>query len=433
MDRRDFLKHLTKTAGFASIAGFLPLSSRAYAEPYTGPFYVTIAAEGGWDISSFCDPKENSDGNVITQWSSDGGTIQTIANSPITYAPYGRNADFFPKYSDYMLVVNGIDSQTNAHDAGVRHNWSGRLAAGYPSFNAIAATALGADQPLAFISNGGYKETAGLTPYTLLQNPETLRLLTNTNQASYSEEAYFYQDELDIVYRYQRERLERMLARTDLLPRERNGASNLLQARVNKDQLTALSDVLPSSIVDPTDRDGLYNPLLPQAQMALAAYQAGLCICADMILYGFDTHSDHDAQHEPELTRLVNGIDYLWETAETLGIADRLVVFVTSDFSRTPWYNDSNGKDHWPIGSALFMQKNATWGNRVIGRTDNQQNADLINPTTLQVDNDAGIQLYPAHIQLALRQLAGVADHTAANAFPLDVDLLDLFNPAFNT
>ena len=434
MRRRDFLKQLSKAAGVTSIASFLPWSTSLRAEPYTGPFYVTIAAQGGWDVSSFCDPKENSGGQIINHWSSDGGTVQTLTNSAIRNAPFADNSRFFQKYRDYMLVVNGIDAQTNAHDAGVRHNWSGQLAAGYPSFNAIASTIYGNELPLAFISNGGYKETAGLTTYTLLQDPSTLQSLVNSNRTPAGDNRYFYQDELDIVYRYQQERLERLLAEPTLLPKTRRHMNQLLQARVDKSLLENLAAVLPTDLVDSTDKDGHYNPLLQQAQMSLAAYQSGLCVCADMILDGFDSHDDHDARHVVDLTRLTNGIDYLWDSAEALGIADRLVVFITSDFSRTPYYNDGNGKDHWPIGSAIFMKKNADWGNRVIGATDNLQNAQALNPFTLQVDTSTqGIQLYPAHIQQALRALAGIHEHEIATQFPLNADLLDMFNPALGT
>ena len=333
-----------------------------------------------------------------------------------------------------MLVVNGIDSQTNAHDAGVRHNWSGKLSHGYPSFNAIASTIYGSDLPLAFISNGGYKETAGLTPYTLIQNPDTLRLLVNSNQVQWSDAQFFYQDELDIVYRYQRERLERLLSKDNLLPKTRSHMDKLYQARINNSQLDALAEALPETVVEPIDKDNLFNTLLPQAQMALAAYQSGLCVCADLMIQGFDSHDDHDERHTTNLSRLTNGIEYLWDTAESLGIAERMIVFITSDFSRTPRYNDDNGKDHWPIGSAIFMQKNATWGNRVIGRTSETQDALAIHPETLTIDSsENGTLIYPSHIQLALRQLAGIHEHETATRFPLDAELLDLFNPNLNT
>ena len=58
-------------------------------------------------------------------------------------------------------------------------------------------------------------------------------------------------------------------------------------------------------------------------------------------------------------------MDYLWDYAETHGVADRMVVVIGSDFGRTNFYNSQDGKDHWPIGSYIVMEKNQPWTNRV--------------------------------------------------------------------
>ncbi|MDB0051888.1 DUF1501 domain-containing protein, partial [Gammaproteobacteria bacterium] len=125
--------------------------------------------------------------------------------------------------------------------------------------------------------------------------------------------------------------------------------------------------------------------------------------------FSFDTHSNHDATHEKYLSDALSGIDYLWELAEKTGIADNLVVIVSSDFGRTPYYNLDGGKDHWPIGSTMIMEKNAGYTNRVVGQTDEIQNALRINPSSLAVDNFEGIYLNTAHIQLALREYLGLS------------------------
>ena len=83
----------------------------------------------------------------------------------------------------------------------------------------------------------------------------------------------------------------------------------------------------------------------------------------------------------PALALLANAadaLDYLWTYAEQLGIADRLLVVVSSDFSRTPYYNSGNGKDHWNIGSYVIMEKNRSFTNRAVGETDGVQNARKI-------------------------------------------------------
>lgn len=419
-------------AGLTAFAPMVPFASKSHAAPYTGPFYISVAAEGGWDVTSFCDPKTNQPGEpIINNWATTG-EIQTISGSPIQYAPFGRNQDFFEKYRNHMLVINGIDAQTNAHDAGIRHNWSGRLLPGYPSLAALVATIYGSDQPLAFISNGGYKETAGLVPYTLMQDPSTLRDLVNTNTVPWGEGTLHYQSDLDLIEQAKQDRLTRLQAQSNLLPVHSRHMADLFNARANISQLDALQATLPTELASTTDQDGYWNPLMRQAQIALAAYASGLTVAADLILYGFDSHVDHDTEQSRDLTRLVNGLDYLWETAEAMGIADRLVVFVTSDFGRTPAYNDDNGKDHWPIGSAIFMQKDAAWGNRVVGRTDGGHNAATISPTTL-LEDSSGTLIYPQHVQQAFRELAGIDQHATSLQFPLAAESFDFFNPSLNT
>ena len=49
------------------------------------------------------------------------------------------------------------------------------------------------------------------------------------------------------------------------------------------------------------------------------------------------------------------GIAYLLRRAEELKIRDKLVVVVQSEMGRTPNYNNGNGKDHWSIGSIMFL------------------------------------------------------------------------------
>ncbi len=121
-------------------------------------------------------------------------------------------------------------------------------------------------------------------------------------------------------------------------------------------------------------------------------------------------------------------IEYLWDYAETQGVADRLTVVVGSDFARTPYYNNSEGKNHWPIGSYLVMKKDASWANRVIGATDENQNALPLNPQTLKADGgEQSTVLHPMHIHSALRNELGLP----TNDFPFtNTQEFDFFNPA---
>ena len=87
---------------------------------------------------------------------------------------------------------------------------------------------------------------------------------------------------------------------------------------------------------------------------------------------------------------------------------------------RTPTYNNGNGKDHWSIGSILFLGRGIK-GNRVLGATDEKQFLVPVNPRSLASDRERGIRVRPEHIHAALRELAGIADHPFSRRFPLGV------------
>ncbi|MGY8791593.1 MAG: twin-arginine translocation signal domain-containing protein, partial [Pseudomonadales bacterium] len=55
--RRNFIKGLAYTGGVLGYAASLP-NVFAQAE-YGGKLLITVQYRGAWDVSSFCDPKEN--------------------------------------------------------------------------------------------------------------------------------------------------------------------------------------------------------------------------------------------------------------------------------------------------------------------------------------------------------------------------------------
>ena len=90
--------------------------------------------------------------------------------------------------------------------------------------------------------------------------------------------------------------------------------------------------------------------------MAIAGYRTGITISANLSTGGFDTHSDHVNRQTQALDRLSSGIDEIWDEVVLHGLEDRVVILVTSDFGRTPGFNDGNGKDHWPVTSMMVMR-----------------------------------------------------------------------------
>ena len=427
MDRRDFLK-FAGLAGLtvASPFGFAP-RGRAQATQYDGTFFVLINASGGYDPTSFCDPKgmlSEDEENPMNR-SYMAGDIQTAGNIP--FAPVGTtdavgisNADFFNRHSSKLLVVNGVDTATNGHDSGSRHVWSGKLAEGYPAFGALVAAAKARAAPMAFLSNGGYDLTQGLVAPTRSGNTGALQRIAYPHRIDADNpDSRFHSDAtVERIRVAQEERLSAAI-QSRQLPKVLAAMDTLYTARIGENEVRRLTDFLPS------DLDNSQNQLRRQAQIAIASYKAGLSVAANLNTGGFDTHGNHDQNHIPSVSRLLAGADFVMDEAERQGVADKVVVVIGSDFGRTPGYNDTNGKDHWSITSYMIMGAGIA-GNRVVGGSDARHHPKTVNPETLALD-DNGIRITPSHIHKELRRLAGISDDEIAARFPLTAESLNLF------
>lgn len=183
MNRRSFLTKIFAPAVVASVAP----TSLVYAAPsaYQGELLLTITANGGWDVTSYCDPKENVAGEKKINYWANNAKIQRVGG--ISYAPVGNNDWFFGKYANRMLVINGVDAQTNSHDTGKAHTWTGRNTVGAPSLTALFAAAKSPNIPLSYISEGGHSPTAGLVPLSRVTNAEQLRSIADPNSVPWSD------------------------------------------------------------------------------------------------------------------------------------------------------------------------------------------------------------------------------------------------------
>ena len=405
-------------AGAGLGAGFrLPL---VHAADYRGKLFVFVQADGGWDPTSFCDPKTNTPGEpIINHWAEHDEVRQA---GEIAYAPFARNDAFFSKYHRRMLVINGVDAQTNSHTVGVTHNWSGRNSAGYPTMSALLAAHHAPDQIIAYLNFGGYGETGGLARSTRIDDVDLLRKVA-TPRVGMEE---LFQDEDWAALREARAAADRRLGvAPDLLPGDEHHRA-FHRSALAAEGLKVYADALPpeneiEGRQEHTSGGAVFRSTLRrQAQLTVLAFKTGVAMSADLYLGGFDTHTKHDPDHEWLLGNLTDSVDYLWEYAEEHGVADRMVVVMGSDFGRTNFYNASAGKDHWPIGSYIVMEKGQRWTGQAVGETDALHFAQRIDPGTLRRDDRRGTIIYPKHVHLALRRYFDVADSPGAQRFPFN-------------
>jgi uncharacterized protein (DUF1501 family) len=160
--------------------------------------------------------------------------------------------------------------------------------------------------------------------------------------------------------------------------------------------------------------------LKKQAFFAISAFGAGVSVSADLRAPGnWDSRQDNDLEQENNFPQLTSCLDYLWDLAESTGLADELMVVVGSDFSRTPHYNADNGKGHWPIGSYIIMEKGARYTNRLVDGTNELQNALAVDPKTLK-PSTFGTKILTSHVHDALRDYLGLANASTTAVFPFN-------------
>ena len=408
MRRRTFLK-AAAAAGLAVTApiALSPREARAQGlGGYGGPYVMCIACDGGWDPTSLMDPK----GNVNGMNNYDTAAIEMAGN--ISYAPLEFQNEFFQAHFEKTMIVNGIDMSTNGHEQGRRYTFSGQLNEGHPSFAALAAAKKGPALPMGFLSNGSYDFTAGLVAPTRAENVDIIPRLAFSNRVNPNQEGNGFHSDY-AMERIRQAADERLTAQQEriALPRIRNAMGVLHTARLGESELKDVLQFLP---------EGGGNGLQDQAAVALAAFRAGLGVSVQMRRGGFDTHGNHDNNHIPRLADVLRAVDFIWQQAETMGLADKLIVVVGSDFGRTPGYNGGNGKDHWSVNSMMLMGAGIP-GNRVIGASDEGHRPLTVNPQTLALDEN-GVRIRPEHVHAALRKLMGIESDSFSLQFPLQMD-----------
>ncbi len=414
--RRDFLK-MCGLVGLRLAVPFRPgvaLAAAKKDEPYAGPYYVVFNASGGWYTTYLMDPKGTGginrlykQGDILTKGAHKYAPIRKHARGGMC------NEDFYAEFGNELLALNGLDYSVNNHSPGARYMATGKLdSLAYPTFAALVAACRGPDCPLAFLTFGNYSATGNLVAMSRIPYLPSLRKIANADAIEGNERSpYHDQFVLDRIEQALREGHELAHVRPRL-PRAERGENMLYAAQVSSKALQRVTQYIPKTI--PKER------LAQQAEIALASFKAGVCVSANLDIGQFDSHANNDRDQMKLIPEFLAGIAYLVRRAGELKIREQLVVVIQSEMGRTPNYNAGNGKDHWSIGSALFLGRGIK-GNRVIGATDEKQFAVPLDPQTLKTTKEKGIRVRPEHVHEALRGLAGIAEHPLSKKFPLGV------------
>ena len=416
LDRRDFLKMVGTVV---PAWGLVPLAN-AQTSPYNGPVLIRIHASGGCDASSLWDPRET---NPLMNDYARAGTPAGVVGD-IRVAPLADNIAFTQAFAQNMLVVLGINMETNGHDQGTYAGAVGSLAPGYPNTSELFASQFGGALPMSWLNGGGFSMSAGLKPPTPVPDANTFRALLTPNANGTS--VFMKQADLDKVNATRGARMAALQAGGTLLPRQELMAAQFAADTGSRAMMAQVASFLPATL----------DANFQQAHVALIAAQAGIANTIQLSRGGFDAHSNITNTYTNSLKGLTDLIRYLMDKSAALGISNRVILNVYTDFSRSPLINPGNGKDHYGGGSwQCVIRANPDWGGgKVVGATGPLHQPLKINPATGAVDPVNGVVMRPRHFHAAFRKYLGIT--TTNPAFDLKVpanEMFDIFNPAVKT
>jgi uncharacterized protein (DUF1501 family) len=369
MNRRDLLTYM----GAAGAAGFLAksLGSVAHAAVPTGPprRLIMVMAQGGWDTTWALDPKLQSarcDVPVL-------GARRLFGNLDIyDHVSRPNVTSFFTKHADKSAIIRGISVSSVSHNECVKRMATGTRSERNPDMGAIVATDNGNDLPLPYLILG---DTAFAGEYAV-----SAGRVGATNQIVGLLDSPTTSGEDAILSHYANATVNRVKATRGALGYNKRRLADFATAIERGKKLVPVRAGFGAA--------GRTLTLANQVDLAVDAIAGGIsqAVMVNTRL-SWDTHDTIDDQagfHETTFGALTTLVDELsarpGREAGTRMIDDTVVVCF-SEFARTPKLNANNGKDHWPVTSAVVIGGGIRGGS-AYGATNDGLEAELVSFAT---------------------------------------------------
>lgn len=378
---------------------------------------VVVFAQGGWDVTYALDPKlgvagiQGPEAHARPGDPEDVNAVQTFHGIPIVANGSRRPAvsTFFEKWGSQTCVVNGLATQSIAHEACRARILTGTADRRNPDLAAITGAFDSADLPVGYVDLSGYSHvgdlgaSSGRVGYygqinTLIDPWQTFGAPAD---AGFEYPQYVpSRAGQDAVQAYLERRLGRLREtygggandhRLDAMHEATDRARLLREHGVD-----LIGDLELGEIQDMATMSGLAGDLLRKQ------------ICRSVLVGSallWDTHNDNDPQHA-SYEDLFAGIDLLASDLDATGILDDTTIVVVSEMGRAPFLNDFGGKEHWPHTSALVIGAGVA-GGRVIGGTDDLLESRPVDLATGAVDESGTIPTY-ANFAAGILAMTGI-------------------------
>jgi len=389
-------------------AGTLGLHRTVRAGTDRPPRRLIIAmAEGGWDPTVVLDPKPG-----LVTVDPLPGDVQEIEGLPL-YLDGTRPAvtAFFQAHAALCTIVNGIQVQSLNHPDCAKRMLTGTPSDTSADIGAMTAHALGRELAAPYLVLG---RTSFSGPYASIAARAGTANQLGTLLAA--ERAYPVGSPADFTPRLPLDATEEDLIRAHVLARAQAQQQARGQHGRNQQRLQDFIDALDRGDTLAATADfgdfGFTGDLAFQAQLAVQALEQELSFAVQIELGSFDTHENNLEQiprHEQffaGLTALVNELVARPGMAAGTSMIDDTVVLVVSEMGRTPKLNDTGGKDHWPVTSAMLIGGGLP-GGRVLGGTDDGLFGRRVSLQTGAPDEE-GVQIQYGNFAAGLLEAVGV-------------------------
>jgi uncharacterized protein (DUF1501 family) len=453
LTRRQVLAATSAAIGSAAVGrfGFTRLAE-ASLPPASGRAFIFCYFPGGWDQLLFLDPRDPRDfpdserarTNIETRYNDlegfSGFSSQLVRprdpSSPLVFGPAAAKPNDARKITDFadrMAIVRGINMNTLGHEVGYRYF----LTTKFPSGNAARGTNIATEivgqmvprRPLPNLSlrvesyNDRHPGSASAIRVDSIND-----LLLLLRPSSYQER--------DVVEDALVDYGQRVGPCTAEVADRRGLYTAMRRARSQADQIVRERLASTFEFVTATTPEAMelrtrYNFALGDAgstgARACAAAQAiksGMTqVVSVTIGVGTDTHFVGNQGHAPLLyqgiSALVAMLSDLERTPHPQGgnFLDHTTVMCFSEFSRTPLFNNFNGRDHHISNSCLLVGAGIR-GHTVVGATSNVGMGPMRWDIRNNRPSDTGEQILPEHIAATLLASAGL-DYYVTRVEPL--------------
>ncbi len=107
--------------------------------------------------------------------------------------------------------------------------------------------------------------------------------------------------------------------------------------------------------------------------------------CVEVVLDGWDTHSDNFERVKGLSQQLDHGFATLLNDLKCRGLLQDTLIVCQGEFGRTPRINGQAGRDHWPSSWAVTLAGAGIRGGQVVGATSDD-GVDVISEPTRTCD-----------------------------------------------